>query len=253
VGEEAVVSAAAVATVPMSTLGDAIVWLNDPLNYEGKTGVPYLTYEHLYISGFAVLLAAVVALPLALVLGHLGRGGGFTVVVSNVSRAIPTLALLTIFASTAIGFGNRATIIALALFAIPPLLTNTYVGVREVDPDVVEAARGMGMSGRAVLLRVELPLAVPLIAAGFRTAAVQVVATATLAALVGGGGLGRIITDGFGQQDRPQILAGGILVALLALATEGTLALVQHAVTPGRQRRPLRRGRGAVRTAADPA
>ena len=224
-------SPATVALMPMSTLGDAFVWLNDPLNWEGKTGVPYLTYEHLYISGFAVLIAAVVALPLALVLGHLGRGGGFTVVVSNVSRAIPTL----------------------ALFAIPPLLTNAFVGVREVDRDVVEAARGMGLSGSAVLLRVELPLAVPLIAAGFRTAAVQVVATATLAALVGGGGLGRIITDGFGQQDRPQILAGGILVALLALITEGTLALVQHSVTPGRQRRSLVRGRRAMRTAADPA
>ena len=246
-------SAGVAVPVPMSTLGDAMVWLNDPLNYQGKTGVPYLTYEHLYISGFAVLIAAVVALPLALGLGHLGRGGGFTVVVSNVSRAIPTLALLTIFASTAIGFGNRATIIALALFAIPPLLTNTYVGVREVDPDVVEAARGMGLSGRSVLFRVELPLAVPLIAAGFRTAAVQVVATATLAALVGGGGLGRIITDGFGQQDRPQILAGGILVALLALITEGTLALVQHSVTPGRERGYRLRGRRAVRTAADAA
>ena len=239
--------------VAQSTLGDAVVWLNDPLNWEGPTGVPHLTYEHLYISGSAVLIGALVALPVAFLLGHTGRGGGLTVLVSNVSRAIPTLALLTVFAATPIGFGNRATIIALALFAIPPLLTNTYVGVREVDPDVVEAARGMGLSGRAVLLRVELPLAVPLIAAGFRTAAVQVVATATLAALVGGGGLGRIITDGFGQQDRPQILAGGILVALLALLTEGTLALVQHAVTPGRQRRRLLRGRSAVRTAADPA
>ena len=243
---------AAAALAPMSTLGDAITWLNDPLNWQGKTGVPYLTYEHLYISGAAVLIAAVVALPLALVLGHLGRGGGFTVVVSNVSRAIPTLALLTIFAATSIGFGNRATIIALAIFAIPPLLTNAYVGVREVDRDVVEAAEGMGMSGRAVLLKVELPLAVPLIAAGFRTAAVQVVATATLAALVGGGGLGRIITDGFGQQDQPQILAGGILVALLALLTEGTLALVQRSVTPGRERRPVLRRR-SLQTAADAA
>jgi osmoprotectant transport system permease protein len=235
--------------VPMSTLSDAIVWLNDPLNYQGSSGVPYLTYEHLYITGASVLIAAVVALPLALGLGHTGRGGGLTVVVSNVSRAIPTLALLTVFAATPIGFGNRATIIALAVFAIPPLLTNTYVGVREVDRDVVEAARGMGLSGRAVLLRVELPLAVPLIAAGFRTATVQVVATATLAALVGGGGLGRIITDGFGQQDRPQILAGGILVALLALVTEGLLALVQRAVTPGRERTRLLRRRAALETA----
>ena len=210
-----------------------------PAELEGKTGVPYLTYEHLYISGFAVLLAAVVALPLALALGHTGRGGGFTVVVSNVSRAIPTLALLTIFAATAIGFGNRATIIALAVFAIPPLLTNAYVGVREVDRDVVEAARGMGMSGRSVLLRVELPLAVPLIAAGFRTASVQVVATATLAALVGGGGLGRIITDGFGQQDRPQILAGGILVAPAGAGHRGHAgpgAAQRHARAPAAAR-----------------
>ena len=240
-------------TVPMNALGDAFVWLNDPLNYQGSTGVPYLTYEHLYITGFSVLIASVIALPLALALGHTGRGGGLTVVVSNVSRAIPTLALLTIFAATPIGFGNRATIIALAVFAIPPLLTNTYVGVREVDRDVVEAARGMGLSGRSVLLRVELPLAVPLIAAGFRTATVQVVATATLAALVGGGGLGRIITDGFGQQDQPQILAGGILVALLALVTEGVLALVQRSVTPGRDRSRVLRRRAALDTAAEAA
>jgi osmoprotectant transport system permease protein len=250
VGEALVSAVAGALLVPMNTLGDAFVWLNDPLNYEGKTGVPYLTYEHLYITGASVLIAAVIALPLALALGHTGRGGGLTVVVSNVSRAIPTLALLTIFAATRIGFGNRATIIALAIFAIPPLLTNTYVGVRGVDRDVVESARGMGMSGRSVLLRVELPLAVPLIAAGFRTAAVQVVATATLAALVGGGGLGRIITDGFGQQDRPQILAGGFLVALLALVTEGLLALVQRSVTPGHERVRLLRKRAAIDTAA---
>jgi osmoprotectant transport system permease protein len=223
----------------VNLLGDAFVWLNDPLNWSGKQGVPFLTYEHLYISFFAVLIAAGVSVPTALALGHTGRGGGVTVVVSNVSRAIPTLALLTIFAATSIGFGNRATIIALAVFAGPPLLTNTYVGIRSVDRDIVEAGRGMGLSERSVLLRVELPLAVPLIAAGFRTAAVQVVATATLAALVGGGGLGRIITDGFGQQDRPQILAGGLLVAVLALVTELSLALVQRRVTPGEQRRGL--------------
>jgi osmoprotectant transport system permease protein len=221
----------------MNLLQAALVWLNDPLNWQGRQGVPYLTYEHLYVSGAAVAIAATVALPLALLLGHLGRGGGFTVVVTNVSRAVPTLALLTVFAATAIGFGNRATIVALAVFAAPPLLTNTYVGVRGVDPDVVEAARGMGMSGLGILTRVELPLAVPLIAAGFRTAAVQVVATATLAALVGGGGLGTIINSGFGEQDRGQIVAGGLLVAALALLTEAVLALVQRAVTPGRTRR----------------
>ncbi len=231
----------------MSSLDDAVVWLNDPLNWKGPQGVPHLTWEHLYISGASLLIAAVLALPLALALGHTGRGGGLTVVTTNVSRAVPTLALLTIFSATAIGFGNRATIIALAVFSIPPLLTNTYVGIRGVDPDVVEAARGMGLSGRAVLLRVELPLAVPLIAAGVRTAAVQVVATAGLAALVGGGGLGVIINTGFGQQDQGQIIAGGILVAGLALLTELVLALVQRQVTPGRDRDRLgRRVRGGA-------
>jgi osmoprotectant transport system permease protein len=224
----------------MNALRDAFVWLNDPLNWQGPAGVPRLTLEHLSISFAAVLIAAAVALPLAVVLGHRGTGGGFTVVLTNVSRAVPTLALLTVFAVTPIGFGNRATVIALAVFAVPPLLTNTYVGIRGVDAEVVEAARGMGLTGWQVLRSVEVPLAVPLIAAGFRTAAVQVVATATLAALVAGGGLGTIINSGFGQQDRAQIIAGGILVAAAALATEGLLALVQRAVTPGRTRRPGR-------------
>lgn len=225
----------------MNALRDAFIWLNDPLNWQGTSGVPHLTAEHLYISFAAVLIAAVIALPVATFLAHRGTGGGFTVVLTNVSRAVPTLALLTLFAVTPIGFGNRATIIALAVFAVPPLLTNTYVGVRGVDAEVVEAARGMGLSGWQVLRRVEVPLALPLIAAGFRTAAVQVVATATLAALVAGGGLGTIINAGFGQQDRAQIIAGGLLVAALALATEGTLAAVQRAVTPGRSRNLVRR------------
>lgn len=218
----------------MNSLKAALVWLNDPLNWQGPQGVPHLTGEHLLISGAAVALAALVAMPLAMLLGHTGRGGGLTVVLTNVSRAIPTLALLTIFSATAIGFGDRATVIALAVFSIPPLLTNTYVGIRGVDSDVVEAARGMGLSGVAVLGRVELPLALPLIAAGVRTAAVQAVATATLAALVGGGGLGVVISVGFGQQDRGQIIAGGVLVALLALMTELVLSQVQRVVTPRR-------------------
>jgi osmoprotectant transport system permease protein len=220
----------------VNVLAEAFRWLNDPLNWQGRQGVWYLTGEHLAISGAAVLLAALVGLPLALWLGHTGRGGGFTVALTNVSRAVPTLALLTIFAATPIGFGNRATVVALGLFAVPPLLTNTYVGIRGVDRDTVEAARGMGLTEREILLRVELPLALPLVAAGVRTAAVQVVATATLAALVGGGGLGQIINNGFGTQDQAQILAGGILVAALALVAEGVLALVERLVSPGRVR-----------------
>ncbi|MDP9416664.1 MAG: ABC transporter permease [Actinomycetota bacterium] len=221
----------------MSVLADAVRWLNDPLNWQGRTGVPYLAAEHLLITTLAVLLAAVIALPLGLWLGHARRGGGFTVVVANLARAIPTLALLTIFATTAIGFGNRATVVALAVFAVPPLLANTYVGIRDVDADVIDAARGMGLSEWQVLRRVEMPLALPLVAAGFRTATVQVLATATLAALVGGGGLGTIINLGFGIPDYGQILAGGVLVAALALAVELAMGAVQRSVTPARARR----------------
>jgi osmoprotectant transport system permease protein len=159
---------------------------------------------------------------------------------------VPTLALLTVFAVTPIGFSDTATVVALAVFAFPPMLTNTFVGFREVDRDVREAARAMGMSPRQRLARVELPLALPLVMTGVRTAAVQVVATATLAALVGGGGLGRIINLGFGQQDFGQMIAGAVLVAVLALLTELVLVLVSWALTPGQRRLPftgVRRGR----------
>ena len=223
----------------MNVVDDAVTWLNDPLNWQGRSGIPYLTYEHLYISFLAVAIASVVALPAAVWMGHSRRGGGFAVVLTNLSRAIPTLALLTVFSTTAIGYGNRATIVALAVFAVPPLFANAYVGVRDVDRDVVESARGMGLSGSQVLRQVELPLALPLIAAGLRTAAVQVVATATLAALVGGGGLGTIINLGFGVADYGQVLAGGVLVAVLSVAVEVVMGLLQRAVTPGRARRRL--------------
>lgn len=216
-----------------------ITWFNDPLNYRGPDGVAALTVEHLWITFAAVVLACVVALPLGVWMGHRGRGGGFVVVVSNLSRAIPTLALLTIFAVGNLGFGNRPTILALAIFAIPPLLANAYVGVSQVDPDARDAARGMGMSGWQVLRDVELPLAVPLVAAGLRTAVVQVCATASLAALVAGGGLGVLINLGFGQRRFDQVLAGGLLIAVLCLVLEVVMAVVQRVVTPA----ALRRGR----------
>jgi osmoprotectant transport system permease protein len=233
----------------VNAFGQAFVYLNDPFNWTRPNGILDLLVEHLRISGLAVLLGAVVALPLGIVLGASGRGGGAIVVLSNVSRAVPTLALLTIFAVTPLGFSETSTIVALALFALPPMLTNTFVGFREVDRDVREAARAMGMARRQVIAKVEFPLAVPLIMTGVRTAAVQVVATATLAALVGGGGLGRIINLGFGQQDYAQIIAGALLVAVLALLTEALLVVLSSALTPGPQRfslpRPWRRQRGA--------
>jgi osmoprotectant transport system permease protein len=228
----------------VNLLQEAFQYLNDPFNWTRPNGILDLAAQHLRISVTAVLAAMVIGIPAGALLGHTGRGGGFTVALSNVSRAIPTLALLTVFAVTPIGFGPTATTIALALFALPPILTNTYVGFRGVDRDVVEASRAMGMSERQVLLRAELPLAVPLLMTGVRTAAVQVVATATLAALVAGGGLGRIITLGFRQQDYGAVLAGAILVALLAVATEVVLAVVSRAVTPG----PSRTAFGRLRT-----
>jgi osmoprotectant transport system permease protein len=227
----------------MSVWQDAVVYLNDPFNWTRTDGILDLLVQHLTISAAAVLIAMVIAIPVGVLLGHTGRGGGFTVALSNVSRAVPTLALLTVFAVTPIGFGPTATTIALALFAIPPILTNTYVGFREVDRDVVEASRAMGLSGRQVVVQAELPLAAPLLMTGVRTAAVQVVATATLAALVAGGGLGRIINLGFGQQDYGVVLAGAILVAVLAVATELVLSALSWALTPGQKRLPFLRAR----------
>jgi osmoprotectant transport system permease protein len=223
----------------VSDFGDALVYLNDPFNWVRDGGIIDLTIEHMTISVVAVLAAMVVALPVGTLLGTSGRGGGAVVVLSNVSRAVPTLALLTLFAVSPIGFGDRATTIALAVFAVPPILTNTYVGFRGVDPDIREAARAMGMSRGQVIRGVEFPLALPLIMTGIRTAAVQVVATAGLAALVGGGGLGRLVALGFGQQDYGLIIAGAVLFAALALFTEAVLVAVSWAVTPGPKRLPF--------------
>jgi len=216
----------------MHVLHSAIVWLNDPLNWRGAHGVLHLLVEHLEITVIAVLLASLVALPLGIGLGHLRRGGALTVAAANASRAVPVLAVLTMLATTSVGFGNRATEVALAVFAAPVVLANAYVGVRGVDPDLVEASRGMGLSEWGVLRRVELPLALPLVAAGIRTATVQVVATATLAALVGGGGLGVIINEGFSTLNYGETLAGGFLTAALAVVVEVVLAVVQRQVTP---------------------
>lgn len=220
----------------------AVVWLNDPLNWTNPGGILDRLGEHLLISAGAVGLACLVAWPLGLWLGHRGRGGGVVVVVSNVTLAVPALATLTLLPLTVIGFGRPAIIVALAIFAVPSLLATAHTGVREVEPQVREAALGMGMSGPGLLARVELPLALPYLAAGFRTASVQVVATAALASFVNGGGLGEFITAGFGlgiATGGGQVLAGGLLVATLALVVEAVLALLQRVVTP----RPLRPGR----------
>lgn len=188
------------------------------------------TVEHLWLSGRAIAIAIVIAVPLGIWLGHRHRGSFLAINLSNVGRALPSLAIIAICLAF-LGLGDANTIVALVVLAAPPMLTNAYVGVDGVDRDAVDAARGMGMSEGRILREVELPLAIPLVFAGLRTAAVYVVATATLAAVAGGGGLGEII---FNQASYgfDGVLAGAICVALLALLTEGAFAALQRLVTP---------------------
>lgn len=215
----------------MAFLGDVIAWLTTAANYRGDRGIVHRLVEHLGMSGAATLTAVVIALPVGLILGHSGRGGLVAVNVSNVGRAIPSFALL-VFGAQLFGIGAKPAYIALVALAVPPIVTNSYTGVRQVDRDMVEAARGMGMGEARILAQVEVPVAVPLVMAGVRTAGVNVVATAGLAALVGWGGLGRYIVDGLAQGDRVQLFSGAVLVALLAIVTEAGLGLLQRLLTP---------------------
>ncbi|MFE3769171.1 ABC transporter permease [Streptomyces sp. NPDC059122] len=220
----------------MSTLAAVWAWLTTAANWSGENGVWHRLAQHAALTFACLVLSALIALPIALTLGHLGRGGALAVNLANVGRAVPTFAVLVLLLLTPIGrHGEWPTVIALVLFAVPPLLTNAYVGMREVDQDVVRAARGMGMTGMQLVWRVEAPLALPLVLTGVRIAAVQLVATATLAALVGGGGLGRIITEGFNLASTPQVVAGAVVVAVFALLMEALFELVQR-FAPARAR-----------------
>ncbi|MFE6159402.1 ABC transporter permease [Streptomyces sp. NPDC056486] len=223
----------------MNTISDAWQWLTDSAHWAGDDGIWHRLSQHLVLTVVCLLLSCLIALPVALVLGHLGKGGALAVNISNVGRAVPTFAVLVLLLLTPIGnWGEGPTVVALVLFAVPPLLTNAYVGMRGVDRSVVQAARGMGMTGRQMLWRVELPLAMPLVLSGVRIAAVQLVATATIAALAGGGGLGRIITAGFNLASTPQVVAGAVLVAVFALIVEGLFEIGER-LAPG-----WARGRG---------
>ncbi|MFD7425514.1 ABC transporter permease [Streptomyces sp. NPDC059818] len=220
----------------MNTLAKAWSWLTTSAHWYGDDGIWTRLGQHLYLTVVCLLISCLIALPVALVLGHLGKGGALAVNISNVGRAVPTFAVLVLLLLTPVGrFGEGPTIVALVLFAVPPLLTNAYVGMREVDQDVVRAARGMGMTGRQLLFQVEVPLALPLILTGVRIAAVQLVATATIAALAGGGGLGRIITAGFNLASTAQVVAGAVLVAAFALVVEGLFEVAQR-LAPDRVR-----------------
>jgi osmoprotectant transport system permease protein len=213
----------------LNVVNDVIAWLTDPAQWSGPEGIPVRTLQHLGYSLLATAIAAAIALPIGVLIGHTGRGAVFAVNLTNLGRAIPTLGIIILVFILA-GFGIVPVLVALTALAVPPIVTNSYVGVRSVDPEVREAAEGMGMRGRQVLWQVELPVAMPLIMAGIRTSTVQVVATATLAAYVGLGGLGRYLIDGFSQRDLPQVVGGAILVAVLALLIELALGRLQTLV-----------------------
>jgi osmoprotectant transport system permease protein len=227
----------------MGWLAQTAAWLADGSNWVGPDGVWTRLGEHVAVSAAAVGIACALGLPLALWLGHAHRGQALALGATNLGRAVPVLAVLIILflLPPPFGFSTTTVLTGLVLFALPAVVTNAYVGVREADPDAVAAATGSGMSGWQVLTQVEVPLAVPAIMSGVRLAAVEVIATATIAAFVAGPGLGRIINAGLGRQDVGQLVAGALLVTVLALAVEGGLALLTRRLDPGARARATRR------------
>jgi osmoprotectant transport system permease protein len=224
----------------MNVIEQTVAWLTDPVNWSGPAGIPTRLVEHIFVSGSALALTIAIALPIGLLVGHTRRGASLAVNLANLGRALPTLAVITIvlpFTSALdpqLGFKFYPTMIALVILGIPPILVNTYVGISGVDPELVESARGMGMREGQILRRVEIPVALPVVAGGIRSAASQIVATASLGAIFGGVGLGRYLVEGIAQNDNGKIFGGVTLVAALCLATEMVFALIQRRVTsPG--------------------
>jgi osmoprotectant transport system permease protein len=208
-------------------MGETLDWLSQAAQWSGSGGIPHRLVEHAWYSALGVLIAALIALPAGLAIGHTGRGSLFANSLSNFWRALPTLGLvILVFRLEPLSIWP--VMVALVAIAIPPILLNTEVGIRSIDPAVRDAARGMGMTGWQALWRVEVPLALPLILAGFRSATGQVIATATIAAFVGLGGLGRFIIDGYAARDIGEISGGAVVVAALALVVEGAFALLQR-------------------------
>jgi osmoprotectant transport system permease protein len=228
----------------MDLLIDLLAWFTDPANWAGRDALPERLAEHVTISAGALVIALAIALPVALYIGHTGRGAFIAISLANIGRALPSYALLVILFGVFVQLStnlsvitNAPTLLAMVALAIPPIVTNTYAGLRDVDRDLVEAARAMGMGGSQVLRQVEIPLALPVIIVGLRVATVQVIATAALGAVIGGGGLGRYIIQGIARFDQPRLLAGALLVALLALAADALLGWWQRRAS--RQSQPV--------------
>jgi osmoprotectant transport system permease protein len=213
-------------------LADTLRWIAEHQRVLADAGL-----RHIELSAAALAVAATIAVPLGIALTRVPGAAAYAIGAANVLRTIPSLALLVLMLPL-VGTGYLPAMIALTLYGVPAILLNTYAGVRSVDPDVVDAARGQGLSDRQIVRRIEVPLALPVVFAGIRTAAVQIVAAATLAAFVGGGGLGELITAGMGTLDFPELLVGALAVAALAAATELLFAGVERRVAYPRRAAP---------------
>ena len=227
-------------------MSEVVAWFGDPNNWSGPTGVPIRLWEHVWISALSVVTAAIIAFPIGLYTGHTGKFASLAVNLANIGRAIPSYAILVMVLpvslalaprlgySPSLGLSFIPTFLAMVLLAIPPILVNTHAGLQSVDRDLVESARALGLKEGEILRKVELPLAMSVIVGGFRTAILNVIATATIGAIVSFGGLGRFIIDGRlrGVAGIPELVAGAILVTILALGIDLLLGVLQKRITP---------------------
>ncbi|MEU1318370.1 MULTISPECIES: ABC transporter permease [Streptomyces] len=221
----------------MNVLNFVNAFFSDSAHWHGYDGIPQRLLEHVQYSLLALALAAAIGLPVGLLTGHTGRGGNALAFIATAARALPSFGLLVLIVIV-MGFGLLPVMIPLVVLAVPPILVTTYEAVRTVDPSPVDAARGMGMHESRILFQVELPVALPLILSGLRSAAIQIVSTATIAAYVSLGGLGRYIVDGLYQRDYEKVVGGATLVAVLALVTLALFWVAGRvAVSPGVRRR----------------
>jgi len=222
----------------MELVGQVAAWFLEPKHWQGSAGIPNRIVEHLLLTGLVLAIAAVIGYGAGIWSGHTGRGGTLAINVANLARALPTLAVMglvvpvTAAIDNQLGFKVYPAVIGLVALAVPPILVNAYTGISGVDRDTVEAGRAMGMRDRQILLGLEVPLSAPVLLVGLRSATSQVIATATLAALFGGPGLGRFLVEGYAQLDYPQMWAGVILVGLTFAIVELALAWLQRRITP---------------------
>lgn len=210
---------------------DAFAWIFDPAHLGGRVDLPGHLLEHLRVSGLCVLISVIIAVPIGVAIGHTGKGRGAAILISNITRALPTLGLLSILI-LAIGVNLIPIVIVLVILGIPPMLAGAYAGVESVDRQTIDAARALGMTEWQIITRVELPLAATLLVGGLRATALQVIATLGIASAFAFGGLGIYLVNGLAQGDYVQLLAGAILITALALIVDGLLAVAQRFVVP---------------------